>query len=80
MKEVIALLIFTFTLTGVALAENDPVNNRTDPTKPAKESTYKVSLSKSYFSIFNLFSIEPASKDTLAREKARVVEDELRAK
>lgn len=77
MKQLLALLTLTIGLTATAIANNgnggnnDNGTTQTDPEKPAKETTYKFSLKKSYFNIFNLFSVEPAKADTTRREEHR---------
>lgn len=75
MKQLLALLTLTIGLTATAIANNgnggnnDNGTQQTDPEKPAKEATYKFSLKKSYFNIFNLFSVEPTKADTTRREE-----------
>ena len=46
------------------MAHNEPSGEGDDPKKPAKESQYTFSLSKAYFSLFNLFNVQAEPADT----------------
>ncbi len=69
MKHLLVLLLFTVCTATAAIASTDP-EVEGDPEKTQSESQYKFSLSNSYFSIFNLFSVEPARKDTATMDEA----------
>ena len=63
MKNILTVFAFLFIGIGSAYADNGGETG--DPKKEEKEKTYEVSISKSYFSFFNIFSIETIKSDTL---------------
>ena len=77
MKKLALLLVFTACIATVGWANNSP-DTPGDPEQKKNESEYTFSLSTSYFSIFNIFTVEPAQTDSLRRRTDLLPkEDEL---
>jgi hypothetical protein len=68
MKRFFTSIAFTILLSATAFAHNGPEKEGKDPDKPAKESQYTFSLSKAYFSIFNLFKVDQEPVDTTTKK------------
>jgi hypothetical protein len=63
MKRLFSLLVFTAFL-GTAGWANNNVDPNGDPEPEKKEGQYTFSLSKAYFSFFNLFTVEAVEPDS----------------
>lgn len=79
MKKFTILLFFTVSATATAFAGNE-----VDPKEPEPKhgQQYTFSLTKAYFALFNLFTIEPAAADStqknIQKPKPKVkVEDDF---
>jgi hypothetical protein len=61
MKKLTILLFFTVSVTATAFAGNE-----VDPKEPEPKHSqqYTFSLTKAYFALFNLFTIEPSVADS----------------
>lgn len=75
MKRLFSLLVFTAFL-GTAGWANNNVDPNGDPEPEKKEGQYTFSLSKAYFSFFNLFTVEAVQPDSSSVAKQHLPSEE----
>ena len=68
-KFAILVILMAFSFSGMANNDNGEKDEPGDPKKKTDTTAYEVSVSKSYFSFFNLFSISPVKSDTLLNKE-----------
>jgi hypothetical protein len=75
MKRLFSLLVFTAFLATTAWASNN-VDTSEDPEPKKKEGQYTFSLSKAYFSFFNLFTLEAVEADSTKADQFLIPREE----
>ncbi|MFM1931368.1 MAG: hypothetical protein RL226_671 [Bacteroidota bacterium] len=62
MKKLAFLIALSLCAASVAKANNETKSGEPEPKRPEQ---YTFSLTKAYFALFNLFTVEPQEKDSL---------------